>query len=240
MKLKLLTFNLFFGKAIKDAERLLEQEQPDIVCVQELPTDLKNLHFLDKKPYKLAGWTNSFIKFWKIYGNATYINTKTCKLISDRDDALPASTYDLWVYLTQGMHMSRRFIESKILLRETGQEIAVYNAHLTHLSLIELRLSQLQKVFDCIKGTLPPQMPILIAGDFNLYNGKTELEELLQRYEIQEATTNLAYTFQHPIWFSKLKMKLDYILFRNMKVSATRRLDLMSSDHHPILSEFSV
>lgn len=240
MPLKLLTYNLLFGRALDHAQEIIDTEQPDIVCAQEIPTDLKSLHYLDKKNYKLVSWTNGFLKFWTIFGNATYINTKTCKLIEERNDALPASTYDLWVFLTHGLHLTRRFTETRLLHKETGKEFLVFNVHLTHFSFADLRLSQLKTVFERIKEINGKHTPVLIAGDFNLYNGKTELEKMMQSYDIKEATTNLGYTFDYKLFFTRIRMKLDYILYKNIELLETRRLPLQISDHHPIISEFKL
>ncbi|MCX7997017.1 MAG: endonuclease/exonuclease/phosphatase family protein [Patescibacteria group bacterium] len=240
MKLKLLTYNLFFDKAIADARRVMEEEQPDILCVQELLTDYKALTRLEKKPWKLAGWSNSFVNFWNIYGIATYINTEKWRVLGGRDDSLPSSTYDLWIWLTRGMHMSRRYMQIRIQHRKSKHEVVVYNTHLTHLSFADFRLAQLRTIFNDMEKASSRHTPVLICGDFNLYNGKTELEAMLLQYKLKEATTNLAYTFTRHWWFGELKMKLDYILYRNLEVLETRRLPHYSSDHHPVVSEFKL
>ena len=241
MKFKLLTYNLLFGKALPHAWEIIQHEEPDVICTQELPTDSKNLQYLNKKPYKLVSWTNSFLKFWTIFGNAVYINTDTCELIEERNDAMPASAYDFWTFLTHGLHITRRFTETRIRHKKSGKELIIYNIHLTHFSFVDLRLAQLKVVFQCTQEVEPVmKIPILIAGDFNLYNGKTELEKMLNTYNLQEATTNLRYTFDYNLRITRLRAKLDYILFRNLTLESTRRLPLGSSDHHPIISEFTI
>lgn len=241
MQFKLLTYNLLFGKALPHAWEIIQHEEPDVVCVQELPTDNTSLHYLHKKPYKLVSWTNSFLKFWTIFGNAVYINTNTCDLVSERNDAMPASAYDFWTFITHGLHITRRFTETRIRHKKSKREMVIYNVHLTHFSFVDLRLAQLKVVFQCTKEVDPDgTTPVLIAGDFNLYNGKTELEKMLKQFDLAEATTNLGYTFDYNLLFTRVKMKLDYILFRHLKLDTTRRLPLGSSDHHPIISEFDI
>jgi len=240
MKLKLLTYNLFYGGALPDARKLIEKEQPDIVCVQELPTTHKHLSYLSMPPYKLATWTNSFIKYWEIFGIAIYLNKKTCSLIESHDDLLPGSAYDWWIHLKHGMSIKRSFIEAKILFKPLQKEIYVYNTHLTHVSFAELRLAQIQTVFKYMDTQVLNNEPVIITGDLNLYNGKTELEKLMSQYNLQEATSNLAYTFQHPFLLWTWKTKLDYVMSRNLDISSTRRLDRGCSDHHPIITEFEL
>jgi endonuclease/exonuclease/phosphatase family metal-dependent hydrolase len=156
------------------------------------------------------------------------------------DESLPESTYDLWVYLRHGMNMARRFTEAKVFFKPAKKNIYVYNTHLTHLSFAELRLAQIHKVFEYMDNDISKKAPVIITGDLNLYNGKTELEKLLEKYDLQEATSNLAYTFQHRVLFWTWKAKLDYIMFRNLDIVGTRRYDKGLSDHHPILTEFEL
>ncbi len=240
MKLKLLTYNLLYGQALPDARRLIAKEMPDIVCVQELPTTNRRLHYLAEAPYQLATWTNSFIKFWKIFGIAIYLNKKTCTLIESRDDLLPESAYDLWMYLKHGVSIKRSFIEAKILFKPANKELYIYNTHLTHLSFVDLRLSQIKTVFEQMDKQVNKKNPVVITGDLNLYNGKTELEKLMAQFNLNEATSNLAYTFQHPVFFWTWKTKLDYIMSRNLDIASTTRFDRGRSDHHPIITEFEL
>jgi endonuclease/exonuclease/phosphatase family metal-dependent hydrolase len=237
MKLKLLTYNLLFGKALPHAQELIDTENPDIVCVQELPTAEDKLDYLAKDPMERAGWTNTFVKFARIFGNAVYVNTERFACVSSRDEEMPSSTYDFVQYLTKGFSINRRFTETCFKLKDSGETFYVYNVHLTHLSFVDLRLAQLKKVFEHVRA-LGPDARVLIAGDFNLYNGKTELEMLMEQYGLREATNTLGYTFQHPLYFYMVKMKLDYVLYRGFTHTSTRRFDLNTSDHHAILSEF--
>ncbi len=240
MKLKLLTYNLLYGNALSSARKLISQEMPDVICVQELPTTHKHLHYLTTPSYQLATWTNSFIKFWKIFGIAIYLNRKTCTLLESHDDLLPESAYDVLEYIKHGVSMKRSFIEVKLLHKPSNKELYIYNTHLTHLSFVELRLSQIKTVFEHMDCQVPEKSPVVITGDFNLYNGKTELEKLMAQYNLTEATSNLAYTFQHPIFFWTWKTKLDYIISRNLDVTSTTRFDKGRSDHHPIITEFEI
>lgn len=240
MKLKLLTYNILLGSAAHDARKIAEAELPDIICIQEIPTDVEALKIIERGRYKLAAWSNSFVKHWNIYGIATYINTETIGIVSGRNGVLPSGVYDLWVWLSKGMYMSRSFLETRIIHKQSNTELVVYNAHLTHLSFVDHRLAQLKTIMAFMRGETPDFMPTVICGDFNLYNGKTELEAMLEQFSLKEATTNLAYTFSHPWWFGELRLKLDYILYRNLTLRKTTRLPRYSSDHHPIVSEFEL
>lgn len=240
MKLKLLTYNLWYGKGLADAKKLLHDEEPDILCVQEHGTNHESLEYLNIAPYKLGCWTNSFFKNFGIFGIAMYYNADTIEVLETGDNALPESTYDLLIFLRHGLNMTRRFTYAKLRYRPTGKEFILYNTHLTHFSFVDLRISQIKTVFEDIKAKVDETIPLIITGDFNLYNGKTELELLMNEYNLQEATSNLAYTFQRNwLWFS-YKTKLDYILYRNLNVVGTRRFDRGSSDHHPVMTEFEI
>jgi endonuclease/exonuclease/phosphatase family metal-dependent hydrolase len=237
MRLSVLTYNLFCGAALYDAMAYQKKLKPDVLCVQEIPVGENEPRTLEDGTYKLACCSNTFSNLFTIYGNATYVNTEKFKIVSDYDDSLPASMYDFWVYVRQGIYLNRRFTETQIEDIKTGQRVAIYNVHTTHLSFVDLRISQIRTVFDAMEDRVGRKMPVVVMGDFNLYNGKTELEKLLTEYNLSEATNELSYTFKHKTWLGMLTQKLDYILYRDMERIQTKRYDKLSSDHFPIFTE---
>lgn len=239
MKLSVLTYNLFFNQAIKHAKDLMEELQPDVVCLQEMTIEDCYLEYLESDTYKLAEATIGFSQHGLNFGNATYYNTKRLHLKSTYTADLPQNSYELFWVLLKGLNKPRTLLETTFTYGKDPTPIDIYNIHLTHLSSIEHRLNQLKIAVDRITRAKHEQSRIVLTGDFNFSFGRKELDDFIKDYNFKEATTNLAYTFFTGV-FGLLKMKLDYILYRNMKVTRTKRITPTKSDHYPILSEFEL
>ena len=81
MDFSLLTYNTMFNKAYELIKPIVNQHRPDIICLQEVVTSDANLKILEKYGYKLADYSNSFIKFGRVYGVATFYNPSKFKFI---------------------------------------------------------------------------------------------------------------------------------------------------------------
>lgn len=239
MKFSVLTYNLRFNQAIKHAKDLMEELKPDVICFQEMTIEDCYLEYLESDTYKLADATIGFNQHGLNFGNAIYYNAKRLHLKSTHTADLPQNSYELFWVLLKGLNKPRTLIEATFTIGKDPVPIDIYNIHLTHLSSIEHRLNQLKIAVDRITKQKHEASRIVLTGDFNFSFGRKELEEFIQEYNLKEATTNLAYTFFTGI-FNILKMKLDYILYRNMKVKHTKRITPTKSDHFPVLSEFEL
>ena len=74
MTFSVLTYNTLFNRAVNKLDIIVSQLHPDILCLQEVETEEKNLKKIENLGYRLADYSNSFIKFGKIYGVATFYN----------------------------------------------------------------------------------------------------------------------------------------------------------------------
>ena len=113
-----------------------------------------------------------------------------------------------------------------------------------HLGLFESeRMEQIEVLIDRIDSHVPHDEPLIIAGDFNDWRGKTEAmlaEQLETRELFMELTGHHARSF--PIWFPLLPM--DRIYYRGLQPSVGRCLSKGPwrnlSDHAALLGVFEI
>ncbi len=260
MTFTLLTYNVLFNKAFSKLEKIFVKYDPDLLCLQEVETTEDNLQRLEKYGYQLADYSNSLIKFGKVYGIATYFKPKKIKLLNTDSFDLPKSFYELMlnaISIFKGGSKARTILRTNFELKGTQAQIAIYNIHLTLLGMNRTRKKQLQTVLD--QDINKDNLPIIITGDFNYfpYRRKT-LEDLMNSYSYKEATENLAYTMRVPskkfARYSFLQeiaakvvrklyengLKPDYTFYKNLQVLKTERVQKEFSDHYPIISTFKL
>ena len=238
-KIKVLTYNLLYGKAFPHLEKIITKNFPDIIGVQEIEErQVKNFP-LNKSinfAYELAASSHSFNKFGKNYNIATFYNKKTLKFSSFNYLNLPRNIYEKILYFLKKSPFPRSFISSYFLKDST--KFLHINLHLSPWSTDGAKVRQIKKIFESISSL---SLPIIITGDFNFPYGKKRFELLLKEYNLKEATKNLSFTEESKILkIIPVRLKLDYILYRGMKLIKTTRLEKNSSDHYPILAEFEI
>ena len=239
MKFSILTYNILFNRAKDSILELSKQYHPDIICLQESEAKDEDQNRLEENGYYLADFSNSFIKFGRIFGLATYFNANTLSFSSSTNFNLPRSFYETILLILRGNNNPRSVLKTDFVIREKNLKISVYNIHLTLISSNGSRLKQLKETLSDL--TSDSKRPTIITGDFNYPYGRKKFEKLISEYGLQEATNSLFYTIEHRIfWFLRIKFKLDYILFKNMKHVETKRIQIRGSDHFPILSVFDL
>jgi len=259
MNFSLLTYNVLYNKAYLELEKILKECSPDIVCLQEIDTEEKNLEYLEKFGFKLADYSNSFLKFGKIYGIATFYNPNRLRLIESNFFFLPKSIYEFFLTvlkMLKGGNKSRTLLETHFMLNKSKTRIAVFNTHLTLLGANGIRLKQIKEAL--VNYEIKEKKPLIMAGDFNYFPyGRKNLENLMKQYGFAEATRNIDYTIKYSPsgkreqynfiqklaakLYSKFftnRLKIDYIYYKNLVLKKTERIDLRLSDHFPIISYF--
>lgn len=234
-ELKLLTYNVMFNRAIKDIPAILESDAPDIVCLQEVFMD-RSMYYPD---YRTAATSASFYKVGKTYGLATLYRPDKIRFVSSKSITLPQSIYEAFVSLFNGS-APRTALRTDFILNGSGKEVSIYNLHLTHVvATNNVRVKQLRETFDDLdfkKG-----QGIVVAGDLNFPFRKKSLEEIIQEYDLLEATTEVMDTTKVP--FRSLPMfnvKLDFVFYSGLEHTETHKLEGHKlSDHAPLLSKFS-
>lgn len=235
----LLTYNVFFNKAVGVIPKLLTDYAPDILCLQEVETTQEYLNKFEMSGYKLADFSNSFIKFSKVFGLVTFYNPTTLRLIESSSFDIPRSFIEVLVTIFRGFNNPRTVLKTEFLHLPTNKKISVYNVHFTHLiASNRTRIRQLEQTLQDID--ISQLEPTIISGDFNYSYGRKKFEEVIESYNFKEATNNLTFTARgiHHLFF--LKLKSDYILYRDLALVSTEKIDYTESDHYPIRSIFQL
>lgn len=259
MEFSLLTYNVLYNKAFNELGDIIQKHSPDIICLQEVDTDETNLRKLGKNGYKLADYSNSFLKFGKIFGVATYYNSNTVTLLDSNSIFLPKSIYEILltgIRVLLGGNRARTLLETSFSLRNSVKEFKVYNTHLTVYGANGARIKQIKEALEYINTQ--KKIPVIISGDFNYFPyARKRLERLMQKYRLSEATKSIHYTALYSSdgkneqynliqrfgarlirKFFHGKLKVDYIYYKNLKLMEAKRINVCFSDHFPIIATF--
>lgn len=261
MEFTLLTYNVLYNKAFGELSDIVQKHSPDIVCLQEVDTNEANLKKLEINGYKLADYSNSFIKFGKIFGIATYYNSTKFRLVGTNSIFLPRSVYEIILMIVRvllGGNKPRTLLETTFTMDDIKSKIRIYNVHLTVYGANGARIKQIKEAIEDIH--IKQETSVIISGDFNYFPyGRKRLEKLMEKHDLSEATRTIAYTVRYSSngkaekynFIQKLgarlirkffdgKLKVDYIYYKNLKLIAAKRINVRYSDHFPILAVFAV
>lgn len=260
MKFSLLSYNTLFNEAIKELPNLLKQT-PDIICLQEVLTEEKNLKKISEHGYRLADFANGFVSFGKIFGVATFYNPKTIKFKKSNTVNLNTSASEYFFFILRillGFNQPKVILKTDFIHKETRKKFSVCNIHLYVIGSNKQRVNHLNYALKSIDSKKNPFL--IVCGDFNYFPyQRKKLEKTMQKHNLKEATKNIRQTMNIikegiSEKFSRLQrafiplfnrylvkhIKTDYIFYRGVKLVKTERIDNRHSDHYPILSTFSI
>lgn len=238
MQISLLTYNLHYNRALRNINKIISRHEPDILTLQEIETSDKNLLTVEKLGYALADYSNSFFKHQKIYGIASFYNPQKISFKKSESINLPRGVYEILLFLLRGGNSPRTLLSTEFYLRSGQKTFIIYNLHLTTWGTNGVRMKQIKETFQTLEIN---NKPCIIAGDFNFSYGRKQFEMLIKKYDLNEATDNILYTLQSKfLKIIPVYLKLDYILYKNLKLVKTEKIDVRFSDHYPIISTFAV
>lgn len=250
-----------YNQASIHLNKILSKAKPDILCLQEIDTDESSLLQIEKYGYKLADYSNSFIRFGKIFGVATFYNPAICKLLNTSSYQLPRSIYEtilLIIRFLKGGNEPRTVLKSKFQFKNTKKTLALHNTHLGVFESNQSRVKRMQKIISFNEDE--KNSPTVITGDLNYHPyARRQLENLMKTSGFLEATRSLNYTSQLSLTgklerynliqriFSKIiqklfsnRFKLDYMFYKNLKLVEIKRIDTDFSDHYPIIAKYEI
>jgi len=255
-----LTYNVLYNKAFLELKNIIDVFHPDIICLQEVDTDEQNLKTIEHLHYNLADFSNSFIKFDKIFGIATFFQKSKFKLIESDAVFLPRSIYEFFLSIIRflrGGNNPRTLLETNLLFKKANKRITIFNTHLTMLGANGIRLKQLNEGLNFYQAA--SKKSLIVTGDFNYFPyNRRKLELLMKKHGLKEATRKISYTMQYSRdgkleqynflqrlaakIYSKLftdRLKTDYMFYKNLRLKKIERIKVRFSDHFPIIAYFS-
>ncbi len=255
MQFTVLTYNTLLNDAQKELRSIFHFYKPDIVCLQEVDTSPDNIKSIERLGYFLADYSNGFIKFGKVFGVVTFYKKTRFAFVSSKSITLPrglgeAIAFVLRVFKTQ---KKDRTVLKTIFKTFDGNQVVVYNIHLSAHGTNGIRIKQLEKTLKDIH--IDTKKPTILVGDFNYPIGRKKLEELMQVNGFAEATAAIPFTYDgkliHYAFLEKILMriiqfvfgklyKLDYCFFKNCNVISAFKINAYYSDHFPILVRFEI
>ncbi len=258
MSFSVFTYNTLFNNAVDNIGPIIAKYRPDILCLQEIDTGEENLKRIEKLGMKLADYANSFVKFGRFYGVATFYNPEKIRHTSSAV-LYPGSNFaEILFTLLQvilGYKKPKTFLMSDFTDKKSKKPFSLCNIHLYVVGSNALRIGHMKQVL----GLIETSNPLILTGDFNyLPYQRRRLENFMKKNGLIEATKNISQTikftkdgeFEKFSLFQKISvkimgrvlnnLKIDYIFYRGLKLKGTRRVDVRYSDHFPIISTFTL
>ncbi|MFH1827128.1 MAG: endonuclease/exonuclease/phosphatase family protein [bacterium] len=240
MKFSVLTYNLKFNKAAETIKELLLKYLPDIVCFQEIAITDSSFELIENLGYRLADYSNSFIRRKEVFGVTTFYNSKAFSPIKSNSFNLPTNFYQIVSFFLHGNKNPRTVLKNELIHKKSKKHITLYNIHLSPFATNNLRTRQIKNTFEDM--SLDKSEAVIIAGDFNFPYGRKRFENLISEHKLKEATSNINFTLEKRIVKNiTIKLKLDYVLYKKLKLLSNKKIsNFNKSDHFPILSVFNV
>ena len=261
MTLSLLTYNTLFNNAVNKLSEIIDSYHPDIICLQEALTDDQSINKIECLGYKMADYSNSFIKFGKIFGVITFYNPKNLEYNDSFKLDLGINIGDFFfnfLRILLGYSQPKTILETNFAHKLTKKKISVCNVHLYVVGSNGLRINHIDKALRSINQSIKESL--IIVGDFNYFPYKRRsLEKMMSKFGLKEATANIRQTikFSESGKFEKFNLfqrfalpfinkffvkqiKTDYSFYRGLKLIKTERIESQLSDHYPIISTFKI
>lgn len=221
----------------------LEEEQPDIVCFQEV------------LPH-VAAWLKENLEGYYIIGCGRSEDLRGEQVaVAYRKDCMNLMKMDIyWLSETPDQPGSRypgQSICPRICTEavfedmQAGKVFRVVNTHLDNEGELARKLG-LEQILKKVEGeAFFGEVPVIITGDFNMEPDWKEMEVLKKHPEFTNITENIGVTY-HGFWKGNEQTSIDFMLVRG----AVRCEELVKwtdeenglylSDHYPVCAVFSL
>ncbi|PPF90120.1 exonuclease [Subtercola sp. Z020] len=220
--LKVLSYNLWHGRAQRELESLITTHSPDVLCVQEaysssLPNRLGDLVLA-------SGTTGNRLAV------ALYVRSERFVVEASGKVRLSLSRHDRLVGGTE-----HRLVTARVNDRQTGRRLVLGSFHGTPFTDSNaFRRLQVDDAHEALRR-LGPGLPTVMAGDYNHPVLLSMLRRHLKRRGFTVARTATS-TFHKNR--SLVRGKFDLATISGLDVSRADVLARGASDHRPVLFTF--
>ena len=199
------------------------KHEPDIIGLLEADSGSWRTGGIDQAEYMASALNLSASGFCK------YDHTSLGRKVPIMRDNINAVIGEERTFITRAHYLNRGV---KRLILEA--EFAEFSLFLVHLSLRRnIRPQQLRALVDF----LPFDKPLIVAGDFNTFNGSDELRRFCKESNLQNVNIDNEPTC--PSWAPRYV--LDHILVSpGIKIDEFQISEVEYSDHRPLLLDFHV
>ena len=220
--------------------KVLGEEQPDILCFQEV------------LPH-MAVWLKQHLPDYCVIGcgRGPKLDGEQISVAFRRDRYSLIEMRTVWLSETPYVPGSRypdqsscprTFTDALLMETETGRVLRVINTHLDHVGVQarELGLHQILRYLESVQ--LLPDAPVILAGDFNAAPDSAEMAVIRGRTDFRNVTEGIGVTF-HGYMRANPPEMIDYIFTRGpMKCPCVRKWEhtengVFLSDHYPVCAE---
>ncbi|MBI4151331.1 endonuclease/exonuclease/phosphatase family protein [Candidatus Woesearchaeota archaeon] len=187
--------------------------------VRFLEEKLQLKSFVEKIKYPLKGWL-------KLFHHVPILDKQANAIISRY--TIRDVRYHVFHEGTK-----RVIIEATV---ELPQKVTLLLAHLALGKKARAQqIKELVRIVNAIKN------PVILMGDFNTFNGETEIKDLLKKTHLKDMISldKQSLPLTEPAWHPK--KRLDYILTSpQIKVKKYSVLNFHFSDHLPLMIDFTI
>lgn len=219
-KIRLFNWNSYKGKIdgwLSDFSAL--SNQYDLVLLQEAYLSNDLLDFLRE-----TDWN------WDISTTFKYKKIQTGVLTASR---VSPNLHCSFQMLEPWLRTPKAVLISRYDLSGTDEKLVVANVHLINFTFdiwaFKGQLDRLKSILTKHKG------PMIVAGDFNTWSDK-RLDFVLK---LMEELRMQPVIFTEDERSEVLGNKVDHIFYRKLEVSMAKGIDTKTSDHNPMLVEFT-
>ncbi|MEX1077928.1 MAG: endonuclease/exonuclease/phosphatase family protein [Homoserinimonas sp.] len=215
---KVISYNLRKNRASSELVDLVEQFDPNLLCLQEadtsaLPAELGSLHLADSTSRNRLG-----LALYYSRERFTAVETRAFELKKSLHDRILSPAHE-------------RLIGSRLIDQEDGRELVVASFHAAPLTALNsLRRHQITTAHEQLRE-LGPGLPTLMVGDYNypVFKDHLNVRMLESGYDLtlSDKRTYTRYKF--------FRGHFDLATSIGLDIESVKTLPLGSSDHLPIM-----
>lgn len=242
MEVSILQWNVWYKEDIQNILKVIQQIDPDIVCLQELTIGYQETH-PDTVQYiaRSLGYEN--------YSQSIDLDGETWKLANGIFSKFPIKqTRTVWINEPTGAggyaDEKRAYIEAH--LDVDGEILTVGTAHMSYTHKFEVTVRKQHETDLLMDAVQDNNHKFVLAGDFNAVPGSYTVDRTLQRFSnfgppMDEATWTTKPFSYNDFKETELTWRLDHIFGTNdLELIESRVINTQYSDHLPLLTRIRV